>query len=620
MNNIKNYMRSAKIIILILVALLILTSCSSIQTVLIDDAAEEEPSATQSEYEPQSGGELFIAYPADTVSFDPLLAKNEDLINMLSLIYETPLTVDASGKIQPGLVETWQVDEAKTEFTFTVRQGVTFHNGQAMTAADLFETIMDILALDGTAEAGHIVSSIDPASTVDTVAEDQAATDEGTGDTQGTESETSNIGSPTYIRMWTVVGDTGTDNETAVEESGDTATGGTGDETATGNEEPETNRFAIYNQEIETVTLVDDYTLRLKMKNPGRSALYFMTFPVYPEDMTDFSQPVGTGPYKVDSMGEEIQMSVNENWWKVAPYIQSITAKPVDGQDEKLESYESGLLDLITTDDIATNKLEATGKSQTVDYLTNYYDCLVPNLFDESMKNDNVRKAISYAINRRLIISTVLLNHAVAAEMPISPSFFGFNTEYSQYEYDKNMAKKLLAQEGYATDGSGTGNALNLTIIVPKVIGEEYKVESAREIAGDLSEVGIVCSLEELTPEEYAARLQSGTYNLAYVSYYLDQNMDISFLFTPDGPDNFGHVSSDELMAAIAACNEAVTEDEMVSAYETLENYFMEKVPQIGLYFRMNSMIADATIMGISDLYENHIFSGISGWSVLQNH
>ena len=356
------------------------------------------------------------------------------------------------------------------------------------------------------------------------------------------------------------------------------------------------------------------------MKNPGRSALYFMTFPVYPEDMTDFSQPVGTGPYKVDSMGEEIQMSVNENWWKVAPYIQSITAKPVDGQDEKLESYESGLLDLITTDDIATNKLEATGKSQTVDYLTNYYDCLVPNLFDESMKNDNVRKAISYAINRRLIISTVLLNHAVAAEMPISPSFFGFNTEYSQYEYDKNMAKKLLAQEGYATDGSGTGNALNLTIIVPKVIGEEYKVESAREIAGDLSEVGIVCSLEELTPEEYAARLQSGTYNLAYVSYYLDQNMDISFLFTPDGPDNFGHVSSDELMAAIAACNEAVTEDEMVSAYETLENYFMEKVPQIGLYFRMNSMIADATIMGISDLYENHIFSGISGWSVLQNH
>ena len=254
MNNIKNYMRSAKIIILILVALLILTSCSSIQTVLIDDAAEEEPSATQSEYEPQSGGELFIAYPADTVSFDPLLAKNEDLINMLSLIYETPLTVDASGKIQPGLVETWQVDEAKTEFTFTVRQGVTFHNGQAMTAADLFETIMDILALDGTAEAGHIVSSIDPASTVDTVAEDQAATDEGTGDTQGTESETSNIGSPTYIRMWTVVGDTGTDNETAVEESGDTATGGTGDETATGNEEPETNRFAIYNQEIETVS------------------------------------------------------------------------------------------------------------------------------------------------------------------------------------------------------------------------------------------------------------------------------------------------------------------------------------------------------------------------------
>jgi ABC-type transport system substrate-binding protein len=562
---------------------------------------------------------MFIAYPADTASFDPLLAKNEDLINMLSLIYETPLTVDASGKIGPGLVETWQADEAKTEFTFAVRRGVTFHNGQPMTAVDLFETIMDILALDGTADTGHIVTSIDPADSAgDTGDAGATATDEAAGDTQGTESEAQNIGNPTYIRMWTTVGDAGANGEAAAD--GEAAGGDSGNGTPNDDEEDEINRFAIYNQEIETVTLADDYTLRLKMKTPGRAALYFMTFPVRPQDMSDFSQPAGTGPYKVDAMGEEIRMSVNENWWKVPPYIQSITAKPVGGPSEKLEGYESGLLDLVTTDDIATNKLEATGESQTVDYLTNYYDCLVPNLFDESMKNDDVRKAISYAINRRLIISTVLLNHAVAAEMPISPLFFGFDTEYNKYEYDKTMAKKLLTQAGYTTDGSGAGNVLTLTMIVPNVVGEEYRVESAREIAGDLSEVGIVCNLEELAPEEYATRLESGTYNLAYVSYYLDQNMDISFMFAPDGPENFGHVASDELNTAITACNEALSETDMISAYDMLENYFMEKVPQIGLYFRMNSIIADTTIMGISAPYENHIFSDISEWSVLQNH
>jgi len=559
---------------------------------LAENTAQESAAAPVGTVEPEPGGEMFIAYPGDVESFDPLDARNEDLINLLSLIYETPLAVDASGKIGPNLVETWQTDESKTEFTFSIRKGVTFHDGQPLTAADVYGTIMDILKLDGTDKAGHIITSID--------------TSDGTSGTE-TGNTGANIGAPTYIEMWTTVG--GGDGN------------GNGDNTSTTEEDSVSavNRYTIYNGDIESVTLVDDYSIRLKMMNPGRAALYFMTFPVRPEGTVDFSLPVGSGPYKVDSAEEEIHLSVNEQWWKIAPYIQSIVAKPVTGYNEKLENYESGLLDLITTDSIAAGKLKAEGKTQTVDYLTNYYDCLIPNLFDESMKNDNIRKAISYAIDRRNIISNVLLNHAVAAEMPISPSFFAFDTKYNIYEKDEITAKKLLIESGYGTAGVGTGNVLNLTLIVPNKVGEEYRVEAAKEIVEQLAGIGIACTLEELTPEDYTARLQSGNYSLAYASYYLDQNMDISFLFQPDGPVNYGHISSTELMDAIAACNGAVTESEIADAYISLEKYFMEKVPQIGLYFRMNSIIADTSVTGITGSYENHVYTDIAAWSVVQN-
>ena len=598
MKNIKNYTKLIKIIACILVcAVFLLTGCSGIETMLTNESTPTPTPTVQQTAEPEYGGELFIAYPKDTESFDPILAQNEDLINLLSLIYETPLVVDSTGKIGPGLVENWQTDDSKTEFTFSLREGVTFHDGQPLTAADLYATIMDILKLDGTAAAGNTVNAVAPATE---------------GEPDGENTDAANLGTPTYIEMWTA----GDGTEAAGDVTGETANGTTADS----NTAEKTNRYTLYNGDIESVTLVDDYTIRLKMKNPGRSALYFMTFPVRPKGLADFAQPVGSGPYKVNSIGEEIQLSVNENWWKVSPYIQAVVAKPLVDQKEKLEAYESGILDFITTDDIAANKLKAEGMTQTVDYLTYYYDCLIPNLFDESMKNDYVRKALSYAIDRRNIISNVLLNHAVAAEMPIVPSFFAFNPDYNLYEYDKSMAKKYLAGAGYRTSENGAGNALNVTLIVPNKVGEEYRVEAARAIAGQLADVGIECTLEELTPEDYAARLESGNYTLAYASYYLDQNMDVSFLFQPDGPDNFGHVASTELMDAITACNEAVTETEMISAYDALEKYFMDNVPQIGLYFRMHSIVADASVTGISGVFENRVFENISDWSVAQNH
>ena len=637
MNNIKSYMRSVKIkfvkltaITAVLIAALLMTSCSSIQTMLVNDTLEEESATAGTSYSPQPGGELFIAIPDDTQTYDPLLAQNEDLINMLSLVYETPITVDANGRIQPGLAETWQNDDAGTVFTFHFRKGIVFHNGDVMTAQDAYDTIMDILALDGTngtdsatgrqtsensadqeAETSTGSASPDASESANAVSEESSAAQDGTG----------------FISRWTSGGTTaGTTESTETTGTESETSGSTTSENGTTQAtEEKVNRFTIYNKEIDSVTLVDEYTIELKMKKPGRNALYFMTFPVRPGGETEFSEPVGTGPYAVSDMGDTVKLGVNDSWWKVAPYIRSIVAKPISTANNKMEDYEFGLLDFVTTSNISANKLKAEGKTQTVDYMTNYYDCLIPNLFDSAMKNDDVRRAISYSIDRREIISNVLLNHAVAAEMPVSPNFFAFNNKYNMYEIDKNKAKELLAKAGYSIEtgeAGGTmsvGNTLNISIIVPRIVGQEYRAEAAREIAKQLGDVGINCTVDELMPDEYSLRLKEGNFSLAYTSYFLDQNMDLNFMFDPNSESNFGHVSSSELTGYIDACNKAVKETDIISAYENLQQYFMDKVPQIGLYFRMHSIITDANVMGISKPFENHIFHEVSTWSMEQN-
>jgi peptide/nickel transport system substrate-binding protein len=62
------------------------------------------------------------------------------------LMYDSLLEWDRELQIQPALAESYEVNEDATSYTFTLRQGVLFHNGQEMTANDVkysFETALN---------------------------------------------------------------------------------------------------------------------------------------------------------------------------------------------------------------------------------------------------------------------------------------------------------------------------------------------------------------------------------------------------------------------------------------------------------------------------------------------
>ena len=61
---------------------------------------------------PVPGGELTVVLPSVIDNLNPLLANNEDVINFLGLIYESPLYIDNTGQFMPVLVESWEVDES----------------------------------------------------------------------------------------------------------------------------------------------------------------------------------------------------------------------------------------------------------------------------------------------------------------------------------------------------------------------------------------------------------------------------------------------------------------------------------------------------------------------------
>jgi peptide/nickel transport system substrate-binding protein len=64
--------------------------------------------------------------------------KNAD--NVASQLYDPLVFQDNEGNIVPGLAERWEISDDGTEYTFYLRQGVTFHNGEPFTADDVVAT------------------------------------------------------------------------------------------------------------------------------------------------------------------------------------------------------------------------------------------------------------------------------------------------------------------------------------------------------------------------------------------------------------------------------------------------------------------------------------------------
>jgi peptide/nickel transport system substrate-binding protein len=86
---------------------------------------------------PVYGGRLTFGIRSDLTSLNPFFRTQSTNINARELAYETLLDTDKSRKLIPALAESWKVSPDGKSYTFRLRKGVKFHNGQEMTAEDV---------------------------------------------------------------------------------------------------------------------------------------------------------------------------------------------------------------------------------------------------------------------------------------------------------------------------------------------------------------------------------------------------------------------------------------------------------------------------------------------------
>ncbi|MCC6792028.1 MAG: hypothetical protein IT336_10090 [Thermomicrobiales bacterium] len=96
---------------------------------------------TEPSGERRDGGTLNIGVVGAIDSLNPYLTNlYGPSMDILSGVYEGLLTFDSNQQLQPALAESYEVSDDGVVYTFKLRQGVTFHNGDDFTADDVIET------------------------------------------------------------------------------------------------------------------------------------------------------------------------------------------------------------------------------------------------------------------------------------------------------------------------------------------------------------------------------------------------------------------------------------------------------------------------------------------------
>lgn len=93
-----------------------------------------KPAASAS---PVAGGDIKIAWNTQPVTLDPAMTTATVTRDIDAVMLERVVDYDKDRKPQPVLCSSYDVNKDYTQFTFHLRKGVKFHNGQEMTSADV---------------------------------------------------------------------------------------------------------------------------------------------------------------------------------------------------------------------------------------------------------------------------------------------------------------------------------------------------------------------------------------------------------------------------------------------------------------------------------------------------
>lgn len=514
---------------------------------------------TVAEGTPTPGGTFRMAMTADPTSIDPVNSQESEGMEVTQALFDSLVTYDAvTQELIPAVAESWEPNADASVWTFHLGNSV-FHNGRAVTAADFKYAWERICDPDG-----------DPAS--------------------GIVSEISYHLSPIkgYAAMQ--------------------------DGTAT---------------ELEGVKAIDEKTLEVTLEYPFGDFEYVVGHPslapvpkeeVEKDPKAFFEKPIGNGPFMMAEPWAHDQyiklVKFDQYGGADKPLIDGIDMTIFQDEETAFLEFRAGNLDYADVPSgqmkavqaefgISDDGITVTPGKQVLNgpETATYY--LVLNNNDEFLKNADLRRALSLAINRQAIADTVYEGVRQPATGIAPEGVAGYQDgQWAYAKYDVEQAKALLEKAGFP----GGQGLPEVRIGFNSGAGHE---DVMALVQADFAAIGVKSVLEGVEWAQWLDQMDAGDFMVGRLGWIADYPIIDNFLyplFQSKSLDNHSFFANPEVDKALLTARSTGDTAARIAAYQALEKQIGEAAPVIPIVKYRHKQVGSDRIrdyhysaMGLSD-------------------
>ena len=370
------------------------------------------------------------------------------LLYYLDNFYETLVRYD-NGEIIPGLAEKWEVSSDALTYTFTLKQGIKFSDGEELNA--------EVVKLN-------------------------------------------------FDNMPAILGDSN-------------------------------GVFGLTSTLLDEVTVVDEYTVAVKLTTPYYGALQDFTLPLpmgimspnaFNEDgslsESVKTQTMGSGPYMYNGQKEnDVYTFVRNPYYdRGEPDVDIFHVKVIPDNDAKLLALRNGEVDmLLSANNMSYDAYQELSQDTSFGTLTS--DAVIQtrilgiNPVSQPFEDVEIRQAVNYAINKESICQNIFSGVEVPAESVMDPALPYCDIDTGSYHYSPEQAVKLLEDAGWLdVDGDGVrekdGVKLSTSISCSSDLAMLEDVTAA--VAEDLKAVGFEVTTSSKETMTYYQDVNRGEYGI----------------------------------------------------------------------------------------------------------
>ena len=351
----------------------------------------------------------------------------------LDQIFEKLVVLDLNGEATvPQLAKEWTLSEDKMTYTFTLQDGIKWHDGEPFTVDDIVWSIETFMK----------------AATVNTYVKTAFENIEGMAD---------------YV-------DGSADTISGVSTSGNTIS-------------------------ITLTTPSTAFLPKLTMFNPLPKHLLKDEDPATIDKCSYWSNPIGTGPYKVAEWNPNnyLMLTRFDDYYGAKPNIPNIKVLVTKSPEDQLKGMLAGEIPYGYFSDVtqAAQVLASDDKFVAQEISSGYIRTLRANLNGKGgttngnpvVEDANVRIALMLAINKEELCATVMEGMAIPQDSVISISDPSYNAAaFEDFSYDPARAKQMLEAADFDFD---------TTLTLASCYSNQNSIDVVNAIAGYWAAIGV---------------------------------------------------------------------------------------------------------------------------------